>query len=137
MLHGQKHTKCSARPICEPFLLLLFVCILFIIKVYVSSSLPISKMKIKLVYLIYFGHSSILFCLLENMLIKLEVLKFKLTKCNRKKAAKMRITHTLYFNSCTYHSALSLITISRLCCVLVYRYTEGITIVLLCLQAFV
>ena len=96
MLLGQKHTKCFARPICEPFLILLFVCILYIIKVYDPSSLPISKMKIMFLYLIYFGHDSILFCLLGSMLIKLEILKFKLTNCSQKKAAKVQIPHTLY-----------------------------------------
>lgn len=49
-----------------------------------------------LVYLIYFGHQSTLFCLLGNMLIKLEVLKFQRINCSQKKAAKIQIPHTLY-----------------------------------------
>ena len=81
MLLGQKRIKCFARPVYEPFLILLFVCILYKIKVYVSSSSPISKMKIMLLYRICFGHNNILFCFLGNMLIKLEVLKFKLFNC--------------------------------------------------------
>lgn len=85
MLRGQEHTKCFARPIREPYLIFLSVCILFIIKVYDPSSLPISKMKIMLAYLIYFGHDSILFCLLGDMLIKVEVLKFKLLNVVKRK----------------------------------------------------
>ena len=112
MLLNQKDTKCFAMPICEPFLILLFVCILYKIEVYDSSRLPISKMKIMLGYFICFAHNSILFCLLGNMLIKLEVLKFKFVNCSQKKAAKVQIPHTIHFNSCTYHSDLSPVTIS-------------------------
>ena len=113
MLLGQKHIKCFARPIYEPFLILLSVCVLYKIKVYVSSSLPISKMKIMLVYLICFGHNSILFCFLGNMLIKFEDLKFKLFNCSLKESCQGAIinnTKHVIFNSCTYHSALSPIT---------------------------
>ena len=112
MLLGQKHIKCFARPIYEPFLILLSVCILYKIKVYVSSSLPISKMKIMLVYFICFGHNSILFCFLGSMLIKFEDLKFKLFNCLKESCQGAIINNIIHviFNSCTYHSALSPIT---------------------------
>ena len=110
MLLGQKHIKCFARPIYEPFLILLSLCILYKVKVYVSSSLPISKMKIMLVYFICFGHNSILFCFLGNMLIKFGDLKFKLVNCSLKESCQGAIINSIkhvIFNSCTYHSALS------------------------------
>ena len=88
MLLSQKHIKRFARPIYEPFLILLSVYILYKIKVYVSSSLPISKMKIRLVYFICFGHNSILFCFLGSMLIKFEDLKLKLFNCSLKESCQ-------------------------------------------------
>ena len=106
MLLGQKHIKCFEGPLYEPFLILLSVCILYKIKVYVSSSLPISKMKIMLVYFICFGHNSILFCFLGSMLIKL-------FNCSLKESCQGAIinnTKHVIFNSCTYHSALCPIT---------------------------